>query len=102
MWMMIVLLIISISINAVLLVSLNYRSHVIDDLEISKGRMVRRQAAEILDLLSKLRRILGNYTEHATRDTQIRNFIEENEEKYSAIVRQKNKELNIVSANSNV
>ena len=102
MLMMIVLLIISISINAVLLVNLNYRGHVIDDLEISKGRLVRRQAAEILDLLGKLRRILGNYTEHATRDTQIRNFIEENEEKYSAIIRQKNKELNIVSANSNV
>lgn len=101
MWIVITLLIVSISINILLFGSLIYKNNVIDDLKISKSRLMKRQACEILDLLGKVRRILVNYTEHATRDTQLRYFIDESEEKYEEIIRQKNKELNTNPADRN-
>lgn len=89
MWILILLLIVSISINILLFESLIYKNNVIDDLEISKSRLMKRQACEMLDLLGKVRKILVDYTEHATRDTQLRRFIDENEERYKEIVKPK-------------
>lgn len=102
MWVLILLFIASASINILLFGNIIYKNNVIDDLEISKSRLAKRQACEILDLLGKIRRILVDYTEHATRDTQLRRFIDENEERYEEVVRQKNKELNILPADRNV
>lgn len=89
MWILILLLIVSISINILLFESRIYKNNVIDDLEISKSRLMKRQACEMLDLLGKVRKILVDYTEHATRDTQLRRFIDENEERYKEIVKPK-------------
>ncbi len=85
----------------ILLGNISYKNHCIEDLEISKSRLTKKQAAEILDLLHILRRILANYTQHSTRDTQLRRFIDENEEKYLEIYQTKQKELN-TAPNENV
>ncbi len=81
MWIIIVLLVIAI---AILLVDLNYKNHCIDDLEIRISRMRKLQSSEILDLLFKLQEIQNDSYEKASKDTLMRNMINENIEKYSA------------------
>lgn len=97
-----ILLIGAILVIIVLSINISYKKHCIDDLEISKSRLAKKQVAEILDLLHILRRILVNYTQHSTRDTQLRRFIDENEEKYMKIYQTKQKELNIPASKHNV
>lgn len=80
MWIIIALLIIAI---AILLVDLNYKNHCIDDLEIRISRMRKLQSSEILDLLFKLQEIQNDSYEKASKDTLMRNAINENIEKYS-------------------
>ncbi len=78
MWIIIVLLVIAI---AILLVKLSYKNYCIDDLEMSKSRLRRMQVEENLLLLTELKSYM-NY-ERASRDTLMRNAINENIEKYS-------------------
>ena len=78
MWIIIVLLVIAI---AILLVKLSYKNYCIDDLEMSKSRLRRMQVEENLLLLTELKGYM-NY-ERASRDTLLRNAINENIEKYS-------------------
>ncbi len=80
MWIIIALLIIAI---AILLVDLNYKNHCIDDLEIRISRMRKLQLSEILDLLFKLQEIQNDSYGKASKDTLMRNAINENIEKYS-------------------
>lgn len=80
MWIIITLLIIAI---AILLVDLSYKNHCIDDLEIRISRMRKLQLSEILDLLFKLQEIQNDSYEKASKDTLMRNAINENIEKYS-------------------
>ena len=80
MWIIIALLIIAI---AILLVDLNYKNHCIDDLEIRISRMRKLQSSEILDLLFKLQEIQNDSYEKASKDTLMRNMINENIEKYT-------------------
>lgn len=81
MWIIIALLIIAI---AILLVDLSYKNYCIDDLETRVSRMKKLQSSEILDLLYKLQEIQVNSYERASKDTIMRNAINENIEKYSA------------------
>ena len=78
MWIIIVLLVIAI---AILLVKLSYKNYCLDDLEMSKSRLRRMQVEENLLLLTELKSYM-NY-ERASRDTLMRNAINENIEKYS-------------------
>ena len=80
MWIIIVLLVIAI---AILLVDLNYKNHCIDDLEIRISRIRKLQSSEILDLLFKLQKIQNDSYEKASKDTLMRNMINENIEKYT-------------------
>lgn len=80
MWIIITLLIIAI---AILLVDLSYKNHCIDDLETRVSRMRKLQSSEILDLLFKLQEIQNGDYGRASRDTLMRNAINENIEKYS-------------------
>ena len=80
MWIIIVLLIVAI---AILLVDLSYKNHCIDDLEIRISRMRKLQSSEILDLLFKLQEIQNDSYEKASKDTLMRNMINENIEKYT-------------------
>lgn len=80
MWIIIVLLVIAI---AILLVDLNYKNHCIDDLEIRISKMRKLQSSEILDLLFKLQEIQNDSYEKASKDTLMRNMINENIEKYT-------------------
>lgn len=80
MWIIITLLIIAI---AILLVDLSYKNHCIDDLEIRISRMRKLQLSEILDLLFKLQEIQNDSYEKASKDTLMRNMINENIEKYT-------------------
>lgn len=80
MWIIIVLLIVAI---AILLVDLSYKNHCIDDLETRVSRMRKLQSSEILDLLFKLQEIQNGDYGRASRDTLMRNAINENIEKYS-------------------
>lgn len=80
MWIIITLLIIAI---AILLVDLSCKNHCIDDLEIRISRMRKLQLSEILDLLFKLQEIQNDSYEKASKDTLMRNMINENIEKYT-------------------
>ena len=80
MWIIITLLIIAI---AILLVDLSYKNHCIDDLETRVSRMRKLQSSEILDLLFKLQEIQNGDYGRASRDTLMRNAINENIAKYS-------------------
>ena len=80
MWIIIGLLIVAI---AILLVDLSYKNHCIDDLETRVSRMRKLQSSEILDLLFKLQEIQNGDYGRASRDTLMRNAINENIEKYS-------------------
>ena len=80
MWIIIVLLIVAI---AILLVDLSYKNHCIDDLETRVSRMRKLQSSEILDLLFKLQEIQNGDYGRTSRDTLMRNAINENIEKYS-------------------
>lgn len=80
MWIIITLLIIAI---AILLVDLSYKNYCIEDLEIRVSRMRKLQSSEILDLLFKLQEIQNDSYEKASKDTLMRNMINENIEKYS-------------------
>ena len=80
MWIIIVLLIVAI---AILLVDLSYKNHCIDDLETRVSRMRKLQSSEILDLLFKLQEIQNGDYGRASRDTLMRNAINENIAKYS-------------------
>ena len=80
MWIIIVLLIVAI---AILLVDLSYKNHCIDDLETRVSRMRKLQSSEILDLLFKLQEIHNDSYEKASKDTLMRNMINENIEKYT-------------------
>lgn len=80
MWMIIILLILAILVQAV---QLNYKDHCINDLEARVSRMRKLQTSEILDLLFILQEIqIGSY-EKASKDTLMRNAINENIEKYA-------------------
>lgn len=96
MWMIIILLFLVI---AGLLIRINYQTHCIADLEKSKSNVIRKHSAEILDLMEILKNILVTYDMPATRDSQIRNFINDNVEKYSSMYRKN--ELN-TAGNENV
>lgn len=79
----IVLLICSMILNFAMLMTLNYKNHCIEDLETRISRMRKLQTSEILDLLFGLQEIqIGSY-EKASKDTLMRNTINENIEKYS-------------------
>ena len=80
MWIIIVLLVIAI---AILLVDLSYKNYCIDDLEVSKSRLRRMQIEENLLLLTELKGYMNDDYERASRDTLMRNAINENIEKYS-------------------
>ena len=80
MWIIITLLIIAI---AILLVDLSYKNYCIDDLETRVSRMRKLQSSEILDLLFKLQEIQNDSYEKASKDTLMRNAINENIAKYS-------------------
>ncbi len=80
MWIIIVLLIVAI---AILLVDLSYKNYCIEDLEIRVSRMRKLQSSEILDLLFKLQEIQNDSYEKASKDTLMRNMINENIEKYT-------------------
>lgn len=80
MWIIIVLLIVAI---AILLVDLSYKNYCIENLEIRVSRMRKLQSSEILDLLFKLQEIQNDSYEKASKDTLMRNMINENIEKYT-------------------
>lgn len=80
MWTIITLLITAI---AILLVDLSYKNYCIEDLETRVSRMRKLQSSEILDLLFKLQEIQNDSYEKASRDTLMRNAINENIAKYS-------------------
>ena len=80
MWIIIVLLIVAI---AILLVDLSYKNYCIEDLEIRVSRMRKLQSSDILDLLFKLQEIQNDSYEKASKDTLMRNMINENIEKYT-------------------
>lgn len=80
MWIIIALLIVAI---AILLVDLSYKNHCIDDLKIRISRMRKLQSSEILDLLFKLQEIQNDSYEKASKNTLMRNMINENIEKYT-------------------
>lgn len=80
MWIIITLLIIAI---AILLIDLSYKNYCIEDLETRVSRMRKLQSSEILDLLFKLQEIQNDSYEKASKDTLMRNAINENIEKYS-------------------
>lgn len=80
MWIIVALLIIAI---AILLVDLSYKNYCIENLEIRVSRMRKLQSSEILDLLFKLQEIQNDSYEKASKDTLMRNMINENIEKYT-------------------
>lgn len=80
MWIIVALLIIAI---AILLVDLSYKNYYIDDLETRVSRMRKLQSSEILNLLFKLQEIQNDSYEKASKDTLMRNMINENIEKYT-------------------
>lgn len=80
MWIIITLLIIAI---AILLIDLSYKNYCIEDLEISKSRLRRMQVEENLLLLTELKGYMNDDYERASRDTLMRNAINENIAKYS-------------------
>ena len=80
MYVVIVLLILAI---VILLAQLNYKNHCINDLETRISKMRKLQVSEVLDLLYILRDIQNDYSEKATKDTMMRNAINDNIEKYS-------------------
>lgn len=80
---MVIIIILLILAILILAVQLNYKNHCIEDLETRVGRMRKLQTSEILDLLFNLQEIqVGSY-EKASKDTLMRNTINENIEKYS-------------------
>jgi len=74
MWVIILLLIVAI---VILLVKLKYQKHVIDDLKISKKNLKKKYIAATIDVLLEIKNVLDNYSEPATRDTLLRNFLNE-------------------------
>ena len=80
---MIVIIILLILATVILLIQLNYKNHCINDLETRISRMRKLQVSEVLDLLYMLRDIQNDYSEKATKDTMMRNAINDNIEKYS-------------------
>ena len=80
MWIIIVLLIVAI---AILLVDLSYENYCIEDLEIRKRRLRRMHVEENLLLLTELKGYMNDDYERASRDTLMRNAINENIAKYS-------------------
>ena len=85
MWGIIILLICAIEILAV---QLNYKNHCIDDLEISKNRMLKRKQGEILEILYHIQE-LTDFRKSYSRET-VREYVN------------KKIELNTQSANENV
>ena len=70
MWGIIILLICAIGILAV---QLNYKNHCIDDLEISKSRMLKRKQGEILEILYRIQE-LTDYRKSYSKET-IREYV---------------------------
>lgn len=85
MWGIIILLICAIGI---LEVQLNYKNHCIDDLEISKSRMLKRKQGEILEILYHIQE-LTDYRKSYSQET-IREYVN------------KKIELNTTATNENV
>lgn len=72
----------------ILAVQLNYKNHCIEDLEISKSRMLKRKQGEILEILYHIQE-LTDYRKSYSQET-IREYVN------------KKIELNTQSANENV
>lgn len=89
MWVVTILLAVAVMI---LLVQLSYKNYCIDDLETSRNRLRRMQADEVLTLLTELKGFMNDNYEPASRDTLVRNAINESIEKYSAKKRRLDRE----------
>lgn len=79
---MLVVCILAIIICLTLLVRVNYQKHCIEDLEARISRMKKLQTSEILDLLYIFRDIQNETYEKASKDTIMRNALNENIAKY--------------------
>ena len=79
---MLVVCILAIIISLVLWCRVNYQKHCIEDLEARISRMKKLQTSEILDLLYMLRDIQNETYEKASKDTIMRNALNENIAKY--------------------
>ncbi len=84
----IVLLMCSILLNIVMLATLDYKNHCIDDLEISKSRLNTRKQCEILEILYHIQE-LTDFRKSYSRET-VREYVN------------KKIELNTQSTNENV
>lgn len=65
------LLICSIVCDFVILMNLNYKNHCIEDLELSKSRMLRRKQGEILEILYHIQELTDyrkTYSKEAVRE----------------------------------
>ena len=89
MWVVTILLAVAVMI---LVVQLSYKNYCIDDLETSRNRLIRMQADEVLTLLAELKGFMNDNYEPASRDTLVRNAINESIEKYSAQKRRLDRE----------
>lgn len=70
MWGIIILLICAI---VILAMQLNYKNHCIDDLEISKSRMLKRKQGEILEILYRIQE-LTDYRKSYSKET-VREYV---------------------------
>ena len=80
---MLVVCILAIIISLILLCRVNYQKHCIEDLETRISRMRKLQTSEILDLLYMLQDIQNEDYGKASKDTIMRNALNENIAKYS-------------------
>ena len=80
---MLVVCILAIIICLVLWARVSYQKNCIEDLEIRISRMKKLQTSEILDLLYMLRDIQNDTYNKASKDTIMRNALNENIAKYS-------------------
>ena len=83
-----VLLMCSMILNFAMIMTLGYKNHCIDDLELSKSRMLKRKQGEILEILYRNQE-LTDYRKSYSKET-VREYVN------------KKIELNTQSANKNV
>ena len=79
---MLVVCVFAIIIFLVLWCRISYQKHCIEDLEVRISRMKKLQTSEILDLLYMFRDIQNETYEKASKDTIMRNALNENIAKY--------------------